>query len=260
MKLGGFGFLCDYDAIRQAGFDFAELDLPELEALPERAFDAFCAHVEESGFPVPNGARLLPIAQPLIFLPDFRETELAPYLNASCQRSSRLGIRTILFGNGKARWLIDEDSIHREDAFLRFLRMLCEIAGEYGQQILIEPLGPKYSNYINTLPEAERVIRAADMPNLFAMADLRHFVWSHEPFEDLVRYRNIVRHVHIDYPLSFPARKYPNVRDDYDYAPFFRQLTDYDGTLTVEADVPEDWMAAGRDARALLAAYRTKQA
>ena len=256
MKLGGFGFIRDYDAIREAGFDFAELDMPEIEELSEDAYGAFRAHVEETGFPIPNGARILPIKEPIFFVPGYRETELEPYLKASCRRSAGLGVRTILLGNGKARWLIDEDSLQREDVFLRFLRMLCEIAGENGQQVLTEPLGPKYSNYINTLPEAARVIDAAGMPNLFAMADLRHFVWAKEPFEDLVRYREIVRHVHVDYPLSFPARNWPRVEDDYDYAPFFAQLRDYDGTLTVEADVPDDWMRAGREARELLAAYR----
>ena len=130
--------------------------------------------------------------------------------------------------------------------------MLCEIAGEQGQQVLIEPLGPKYSNDINTLPEAARVINTATMPNLFAMADLRHFVWSGEPFDNVVKCRDIVKHIHVDFPLSWPERRYPKVGDGYNYRPFFDQLKDYDGTLTIEADIPSDWLAAGRDARELM--------
>lgn len=255
MKLGGFGFIKDYDLIREAGFDFAELDMPEIKDLPENEYEVFRAHVEDMGFPVLNGARILPIKEPLFFVPSYQESELRPYLEASCDRSARLGIRTILLGNGKARWLIDDDSLKREDVFIRFLRMLCEIAGENDQQVLIEPLGPKYSNYINTLPEAARVIDTAAMPNLFAMADLRHFVWSKEPFEDLVRYRQIVRHVHVDYPLSYPARNWPRVSDDYDYTAYFANLRSYEGTLTVEADVPDDWFGACRDAKELLDTY-----
>ena len=110
----------------------------------------------------------------------------------------------------------------------------------------------------NVLLFAARVIDAANMPNLFVMADLRHFVWSEEPFEDIVRYKDLVRHIHVDYPLSYPERKYPNVRDDYDYAPFFRQLRDYGGRLTIEADIPADWNRAGTDARELLSAYEVK--
>lgn len=256
MKLGGFGLIKDYEAIQKAGFDYAELDMPELEALNDADFAVFHDRVQKIGLPIPTGSRLLPIREPLFFVPGFDETTLAPYIRSSCARCGKLGVRTIMFGNGKARWQIDEDSIKREHVFISFLRMLCDIAGENGQEVLIEPLGPKYSNYINTLPEAARVIDAANMPNLFAMADLRHFVWSKEPFEDVVRYRGIVHHVHIDYPLSFPERKYPSVHDDYDYAPFFEQLRGYDGTLTVEADVPADWLAAGAQARALIAAYR----
>lgn len=255
MRLGGFGFIKDYDSIKAAGFDYAELDMPELEALSGQDFASFRAHVEETGLPIPTGARILPVKDPLFFVPGFQETSLEAYLKASCQRSAEVGIKTILFGNGKARWLIDEDSIRKEQVFINFLRMLCEIAGEHGQEILIEPLGPKYSNYVNTLPEAARVIDAANMPNLFAMADIRHFVWSKEPFEDMVTYRDIVHHVHVDYPLSYPERKYPSVGDDYDYGPFFQQLKDDNGTLTIEADVPADWDRAGADARELLAAY-----
>ena len=65
MKLGGFGFIKDYDEIKKAGFDYAELDMPEIEQLDEKAFDTFCRHVEEAAFPIPNGARILPITEPL---------------------------------------------------------------------------------------------------------------------------------------------------------------------------------------------------
>ena len=33
IQLGGFGFIKDYDEIKRAGFDYAELDMPEIEAL-----------------------------------------------------------------------------------------------------------------------------------------------------------------------------------------------------------------------------------
>lgn len=255
MLLGGFGFLKDYDGIKAAGFDYAELDMPEIEALSDPDFDAFHEHVLETGLPIPTGARILPIKEPLFFTGDYHAKALEPYLKSTCRKSGVLGIQKILFGNGKARWLTDDQSMKKESVFIDFLRMLCDIAGENGQEILIEPLGPKYSNYINTLPEAARVISEANMPNLFAMADLRHFVWSEEPFGDMTVYRDILHHVHIDYPLSYPARVYPDVRDDYDYGPFLSQLKDYSGTLTIEADVPEDWIAAGRSARELLVRY-----
>ena len=43
--------------------------------------------------------------------------------------------------------------------------------------------------------------------------------------------------------------------DGYNYRPFLDQLKDYEGTLTIEADIPDDWQAAGRDAHELLDTY-----
>ena len=255
VRLGGFGFIKDYDEIKRAGFDYAELDMPEIEALSETDFEAFRSHVAEAGFAIPNGARILPITEPTFFVPGFQVKSLEAYVRSSCARSAKVGIKNILFGNGKARWLIEKDSLSHEQVFVDFLRMLCDIAGEQGQRILIEPLGPKYSNYMNTVPEAARVVALANRPNLFVMADLRHFVWSGESFEDVVKYRDIVKHIHVDFPLSWPERRWPKVGDGYNYRPFLDQLKGYDGTLTIEADVPEDWQQAGRDARELLHTY-----
>ena len=64
MKIGGFGHIADYEAIRAAGFDYAELDLPEIEALSDEDFEAFLKRVEDLGFPVLTGARALPLAEP----------------------------------------------------------------------------------------------------------------------------------------------------------------------------------------------------
>ena len=252
IQLGGFGFIKDYDEIKRAGFDYAELDMPEIEALGDKEFDSFLAHVKETAFDIPNGARILPITEPTFFVPGFQVSSLEAYVRSSCTKCAKAGIKNILFGNGKARWLIDEDSLSREQVFVDFLRMLCDIAGGQGQRILIEPLGPKYSNYMNTVPEAARVIELTDRPNLFVMADLRHFVWSGESFDDLVKYRDIIKHIHVDFPLSWPERRWPKLGDGYNYQSFFDRLKDYDGTLTIEADVPDDWQAAGKDARELL--------
>ena len=258
MRLGGFGKLEDYDAIRSAGFDYAELDMPQIEALDEKQLDAFAQHVEETGFEVPTGARILPVTEPLFFVEGFQAASLKDYIRSSCRKNARIGVKKILFGNGKARWLIDENSLRLEHQFFDFIRMLCEIAGEYGQQILIEPLGPKYSNYMNTVPAALEVVDRIGMPNLSVMADLRHFIWSGEPLEDIARCSSRIGHFHIDFPLSWPERRWPEAEDGYNYGAFLSQLKAIDDgslTLTVEADIPQDWEDAGRKARAFLKKY-----
>ena len=141
IQLGGFGFIKDYDEIKRAGFDYAELDMPEIEALGDKEFDSFLSHVKETAFAIPNGARILPITEPTFFVPGFQVSSLEAYVRSSCTKCAKAGIKNILFGNGKARWLIDEDSLSREQVFVDFLRMLCDIAGGQGQRILIDTRG-----------------------------------------------------------------------------------------------------------------------
>ena len=174
MKIGGFGRIADYEKIKAAGFDYAELDLPEIEELSEEAFEALCKKVEQEDFPILTGARALPIATPWFFTEQFSLEEYRDYMVRACARASRLGIRKIIIGNGKARWLIDETSIQKESNFVDLLSLFAQICEENGVELILEPLGPDYSNYINTLPEAVRVVKATGSKNLFIMADLRH--------------------------------------------------------------------------------------
>lgn len=255
MKLGGFGRIADYPKIKAAGYDYAELDMPEIEALSPADYDRLLEQVEREGFPVLTGARILPITDPLFFVDGFQPNSLKDYLERTCRRAGQLGIQKIILGNGKARALAAPEDRKKEPVFVDFLRMLSDIAGENGQKLILEPLGPKYSNYINTIPQAVELIGKADRPNLFAMADLRHMVWSKEPLRDIETYRSYVAHVHVDYPLSYPERRYPAPGDDYDYGPFLDVLREMDSqaTLTIEADIPADWTAAHDGAVKVLA-------
>ncbi len=246
MKLGGFGRIEDYEKIQAAGFDFAELDVPEIEALPEEKFQTLCDKIRKTGFPVLTGARALPIAAPWFFTDKFSMDAYKAYLENACRRASIIGMKCIIIGNGKARLLLEETSISKENRFIGFMRMFAGIAAENHLEVILEPLGPKYSNYINTLPEAVRVIQKISMPNVFTMADLRHMVWAKESLEDIVTYADYIHHIHVDYPLTWPERPFPTVEDDYDYADFLNAIrqSGYQGTITIEADAPKDWNAA----------------
>ena len=123
---------------------------------------------------------------------------------------------------------------------------MAEIAANHGQELILEPLGPKYSNYINTVEQAVKIIQKVGANNLFTMADLRHMVGAKDPFENIERYISYIHHLHIDYPLSYPERLYPSLNDDYDYSGYLEAIkkSGYTGTLTVEADIPADWQEA----------------
>lgn len=246
MKLGGFGFIEDYEKICEAGFDYAELDLPEIESLNEEEYSAFRQRIEKMQFPILTGARLFPITDQTFFQEEFDPETLRDYVERTCFKSSGLGIKRMIMGNGKARWQSLPIEKEREDRFVRFLQMICDIAAKYGQEFIFEPLGPKYSNYINTLPEAVQLIKKVGRDNAFIMADLRHMVWSGEAFDDLLTWSAYIHHIHMDYPLSYPERHYPSPEDGYHYSTFLKKLRDsgYQDTITIEADIPKDWKKA----------------
>lgn len=254
MKIGGFGHIADYEKIKAAGFDYAELDLPEIEALPDAEFEAFCEKVKQENFPVLTGSRALPIAEPWFFTEQYSLDTWRDYIVNACTRAKKLGIQKIILGNGKARWLLDETSIQKERNFIELLSLFSEICEENGIEMILEPLGPDYSNYINTLPEAVRVVKAAGNKNLFIMADMRHMVRGGEPYAHIAQCADYLHHFHIDNPETFPARPWPSAEDGFDYAPFLKAIHAIapDGTLTIEADYPEDWCAAYEKASQVL--------
>lgn len=245
MKIGGFGRIKDYSQISSAGFDFAELDIPEIAGLSEDALQAFQNEVSK-GIPVTIGSRLLPVTDPLFFSPGFSPESLHPYLEKACQKTAQLGIQAVILGNGKARSLPSGTAVKDESLFIDSLRMMAQETAKNKQILILEPLGPKYSNYINTIAQAVQLIEKAGLDNVFTMADLRHMVGTKESFQDIATYLPYIRHIHIDYPLSYPERRYPSAQDNYDYAPFLNslELADYHGTMTIEADIPDDWNRA----------------
>ena len=83
--------------------------------------------MHETGFPVLTGARALPIGEPWFFTDRFCAMDYKDYLENACRRAKLLGIDKIILGNGKARLLIDETSIRKENRFIEFMRMFAEI-------------------------------------------------------------------------------------------------------------------------------------
>ena len=258
VKIGGFGHIVDYLQIAAAGYDFAELDIPEIAVLSGSELKDFRQKIKK-GSPVLIASRLLPVTEPLFFKIGFEPESLRAYLEKACQKTAELGIRALILGNGKARSMLSPSDRQKEDVFIETLSLMAEIAAKNQQEIILEPLGPRYSNYINTIEQAVYIIQKVGKDNLFTMADLRHMVGSKDKFDSIVRYLPYIHHLHIDYPLSYPERLYPAVGDGYDYSSFFAAIkkSGYTGTLTVEADVPNNWQMAYKKVEMLLAAYRS---
>ena len=259
MLLGGFGYIRDYPQICEAGYNFAELNIPEIANLTFSELQSLQQKIREA-IPVPIASCLLPTTEPLFFTKEFRPESLRTYLENACKKTAQLGIHAVILGNGKARSLLSEEDLQREEVFLDTIRLIAEIAGKNGQELILETLSPQYSNYINTIEQAVQIIKKAEISNIFTMADLRHMVRANDPFENIERYISYIHHLHIDYPLSYPERLYPSTEDDYDYSKYLKVIDNscYSRTLTIEADIPSDWKTAHKNIIDVLNAYKEK--
>lgn len=76
------------------------------------------------------------------------------------------------------------------------------------------------------------------------MCDLRHMVKNGEDFGEILKFRDVISHAHIDLPLG-ECRRFPQRGDGYDYSDYLGALgaSGYEGILTIEATFWNDFAA-----------------
>lgn len=243
-RLSFFGFSKDIEAIASAGYDLIEMQMSEVMGMEDEAVELTrqnlqAVHIacEVLDNPVPLQEV---VADESFDLGFYRE-----YLRKGAERATQLGVKKYIFGNGKTRSLPLEGEIKAaKEKNLEFLRMLADIAGEKGITILIEPLAPKVSNVVQSIPEALDYINEIGRPNLGTFLDYRWFVDRGHPLSMIEEYGKQIQHLHLDNPLSpFPARVIPRMDDGVDYSPLFEALRriDYQGIISIEANTFRDF-------------------
>lgn len=116
-----------------------------------------------------------------------------------------------------------------------FISRLARISHDAGILALIEPLGPDYSNYLQTLDETVAFINELQVDGVMTMCDLRHMTAAGEPLSDVEKWGRMIAHAHIDVPLG-NRRRFPRPDDGYNYTEYFRMLQKIGmETLSVEA-------------------------
>lgn len=236
MRFGCFGSCGQLPLIRQAGFDSAELDFCELTAMDEITYAGFRREAAETGLGFEVFSGLIPLTE-RFFSADFSLEYWLEHTKKGAARARSLGCTMIPFGAGKCRSIPGDCSAPDAAAHIaNIVRSLCRVLEDFGILLVIEPLGPANSNFLNTLPEVADFLKLVDHRNCSSMCDLRHMCKTEEPLSDIEQYQKIVRHAHIDDPRG-ERRYFPAPDDGYDYLPYFRTLhrAGYDGLVTVEA-------------------------
>lgn len=244
MRLSCFGFIKDLDDIAAAGYDCAELHIREIMAFDDAGFRAALSRLRACGIPAEVFDNPIPL-DCRVSDPSFDLGFYRGFLEKAADRTAEMGARYFVFGNGKARSLpVDGDIAGAAEKFDEFFSRLLEISAARNITVLIEPLGKKLSNIVNSLPEAVAFIKKFGKPNLKTFVDYRYMVELNRPLSEIAEYEPWIKHVHLDNPLSeFPKRVMPRLDDGFDYSPFLEALKGiaYKGILSVEASVFEDF-------------------
>jgi sugar phosphate isomerase/epimerase len=159
------------------------------------------------------------------------------YLKKAVSRAAELGCKKIAWSEGRSRVLPLEGDISAvKEQVMQFLYMLCEISGNFGISVLIEPLGPRRTNFLNSLAEISEFLPLVDKDNLSSMISLRELQEIGLSPSDIGRYSLLISHVQLENPLSEGLqRTTPLKKDGYDYTPFLAALktTGYDEVITL---------------------------
>jgi sugar phosphate isomerase/epimerase len=162
------------------------------------------------------------------------------HVKHALHRMADLGCRNVIWSDGRARVLpVEGEVAGLKEQALQFLFMLCEAAGSFGITVLVEPLGPRRTNFLNSMKEIGEFLPRVGKDNLSSMVSLRELEPIGLSLDMLPGYRKLIGHVQMENPKSIDGeRRCPRPDDGNDYRPFLRALRGigYSGLITLPAD------------------------
>ncbi len=169
------------------------------------------------------------------------------HLKNAASRMAELGCRKLIWSDGRARVLPVEGGISGlKEQVVQFLHMLCTVATEFDMTVLVEPLGPRRTNFLNTMKETGDFLSRVRMENISALISLRELEQIGLSSSDLSDYRQLIGHVQMDNPRSYDGpRICPGRNDGCEYRPFVHALKDagYSADISLPEDADADGLA-----------------
>ncbi len=252
------GICTDFDHlldVTELGYDFVELPLNAIAALPQTDFDEFVDYAEGTGLKIGAVNALLPEQLPItgekVYAHDLHE-----YLNLAFGRARRLGVGVAVLDAEKSRAVpagVDFPFAWRQLG--NFLRLAQGHANECNLTIALEPLRAADCNLLNLVSEATLLASLLQLSRVGVAANLSGMAMASEPMSALRHAGPLLRHVHVENPLS---RRLPKAGDGEDYSRILQTLIEcgYTGGISVCARSYGDYKA---DAEAALALFRNFQ-
>ncbi len=242
MRFGSCGSINDAQVLKDAGFDFLEVNIQGVLKgdEPSSTWDAAAPDPANVVLPIEAANSLVPGNRPVVG-PKRDMNGLQDYMQRVAKRGQRLGIKRFVFGSGGARKRPEGVSEKECQAQLEeFTRMAGEVCAHHDIVLVIEHLNKGETNTLNALDECAALCNQIDLPSVQMLVDSYHFGLEKEKMSSVISLGNTLRHVHV---AEVVGRSQPGVRvpeakesDMFDFVDLFQALRKigYDERVSIE--------------------------
>lgn len=232
MRYGICTGLENWRTVEQMGYDYIECSVTATMKLSEEELETYRQELKTARISCEAFNILFPKTMNFLDGSTSRQ-ELTEYLHRAMALIHSFGASVVVFGSGKCRRC--PENMSYGEAYKKLVevyRLTGQIAGEYGVQVVIEPLSRKETNMICTMAEGAILEADVDHPNVKLLADFFHVMANHDSLEDVKTIRSF-GHIHI---ASGNGRRYPVCEEGEEYAAFMEALKaiGYDGRISIE--------------------------
>lgn len=225
--------LFGYQYLTGLGFDTVETSVGSVLELSDEERTRLAADREAGRFELNVCNCLLPSGYS-VFTDAAGTKRLFDYLEDVFSKLSGIGVKTVVFGSGRARSIPDGMNPEEGEAFLlNYLTRCNGLCEKYGITMALEPLNSGETNWVQTVPDGARVVRKLNLPHIRLLADGFHMAKMGEDPGVLRDVGDILVHTHF---AEVTHRHAPYTYDtDYEDR-FFGVLKEigYNGIMTCE--------------------------
>lgn len=252
MKFGVCGNLSRLPIIKEAGYDYIEMNFSNLALMSEEEFVKTREELARVGMRAEafNGFFK---GNMVLYGENADLNAIAAYCETAFSRAAQLGGAVAVLGSGGARAIPEGMSKEEaEEQFCRVLTVCGDVAQKYGMHIAIEPLRASECNFINLVSEGAAICRRVNHPAVKLLVDFFHFWCGEEPLSHIAEASDLLIHAHIARPNL--DRLMPREEDLATVAQWAQALCEigYAGRLSLEGGHGDDFAASVQRTRAYL--------
>ncbi|MBP3329143.1 MAG: sugar phosphate isomerase/epimerase [Clostridia bacterium] len=234
----------------KAGCDFVEFNAKDVNNYSQEDFESALNLIKEHRIKAEATNCLFPGAI-AISGKGFDAEVIGDYTDRLFFRLAQLGTEVSVLGSGAARSIQPgEEPAECMERFYKAIYITAENAKKNGIAVALEPLRSAECNILNTVEKAAEICKAVGHSSVGINPDLYHMYCENEPFENLAKYVEYIKHIHVS---DYKNRIYSTPDDGCEYSRIFKILSDagYSGRISLEAHT-DDFEADCRQALAVL--------